>query len=243
MQNKQLITLLEDLGLNEKEATIYLTSLSLGPSSISKISSASDIKRTTAYPIIDSLQQKGLIKIEVIGLKYLYVAQDPSKLESIFEERRERLKKLLPEFYALQTLKGGESTIKYYEGIESVKNAYQEILDELKNNDDYYVLSDAKRWHDIDPQFADKYLEKRSKIKLKSKIMYQDTEMAQKLKQSMEAIKILPKQMILNTSLIITSKKVIIHQLVAPISAVVIENKSMIQMHKDMFEIIWDSIS
>ena len=42
--------------------------------------------------------------------------------------------------------------------------------------------------------------------------------------------------------MVITPKKVVIHQLNDPIIAIVIENKNISKMNKEMFEIIWDSI-
>ncbi len=43
--------------------------------------------------------------------------------------------------------------------------------------------------------------------------------------------------------MIITPNKVIIHQLSNPILAIVIENKNISRMNKEMFEIIWNSIA
>ena len=54
--------------------------------------------------------------------------------------------------------------------------------------------------------------------------------------------KILPKNTTLTTNLVIIPKKVFIHQLVPPVMGIVIENKSIIQMHREMFEIMWKSV-
>lgn len=57
-----------------------------------------------------------------------------------------------------------------------------------------------------------------------------------------EAIKILPKDSRLTTNMVIMPKRVVIHQLAPPISAIVIETKSIINMHKELFEIVWMAI-
>ena len=57
-----------------------------------------------------------------------------------------------------------------------------------------------------------------------------------------EQIKILPKQYELATNMIIVPHKVIIVQTVQPVMALVIENKSVVQMNKVLFEMIWQSI-
>ena len=52
----------------------------------------------------------------------------------------------------------------------------------------------------------------------------------------------LPKETQLTTNLIITPQKAVIHQLSEPIMAIVIENKSTIKMHQELFEVMWKSI-
>ncbi|MFW9878364.1 MAG: TrmB family transcriptional regulator [Candidatus Thorarchaeota archaeon] len=247
MQKNKLINILEEVGLTDKEANIYFTMLSLGPSTILKISQASGIKRTTAYPIIESLKEKGLAIIEVKGFKKLFIPSNPKNIEKTLEEKKEKVKKLLPEFLSLYNLEEGSSFIKYYEGLKSVKSIYENILNELEHQEDYLIIGDQKKWYELDPEFFQKFIDKRAKLsrklKIKIKILFQDSQIARlhkaREKNYNEKVKILPKETKLSTNLVITSKKVIIHQLTMPIMAIVIENKSIIQMHKELFEIMW----
>ncbi len=55
-------TRLEQLGLSAAEAGIYLTLLRNGPLSASAIAAATDIPRTSVYPGLSSLADKGLIE-------------------------------------------------------------------------------------------------------------------------------------------------------------------------------------
>ena len=125
MKNRKLVTILLDLGLTENEAMVYLATISLGPATIMKISRAAEIKRTTVYSVIESLKQKGLITIEVKGWKNLFVAESPEKLTSVINAKKQRLQNNMPEFLALYNLKGNESFLKYYEGIEAIKTIYE----------------------------------------------------------------------------------------------------------------------
>ena len=52
---------LVEIGLNEKEAKVYLASLELGQSAVQGISSRSGVNRATTYFIIEGLTAKGLI--------------------------------------------------------------------------------------------------------------------------------------------------------------------------------------
>ncbi len=246
MKENKLKNLLIELGLNENEAVIYLVSLSLGHSTILKISQAAEIKRTTVYSIVDSLKQKGLMNIELKGWKKLYVAQNPEKLYSTLEAKRELLKDSLPEFSALYNLKGGENFIKYYEGLESVKSVYESMIRDIKPRENYMVVTDQERWFNLDREYFSDFMQRRAKLNTNIRLLFQNSEVAREFKKKEqiynEKIKILPQETELTTNLVIIPRRVLIHQLTHPIIGIVIENRSVIQMHKEMFEIIWNSI-
>lgn len=121
MKKSQIQDFLTELGLTENEAAVYLIGLSLGPTTILNIAKASGIRRTTVYSVVEVLKTKGLMHIEPRGFKQVFVAESPEKLELILEAKRSSLRRMLPELSALYNLKGGESTIKYYEGMEAIK--------------------------------------------------------------------------------------------------------------------------
>ncbi len=246
MHNQQLIETLTEFGLSENEAKVYFGALSLGPSSILKIAQAAEIKRTTVYTVVKALQHKGLMRIEMKGWKKLFVAEPPENLESIIEARKQKFKQLLPEFSALYNLKGGESFIKYYEGLEGVKLAYENLITDLRPHDFYLIVSHMKPWMELDQEYFEDFIRRRAKLNLDIRALFQDSDIARKLQRSQPlykaSVKLLPSPTSLKTNLVVTPQKVIIHQLVPPIIGIVIENKSVIQMHKEMFEIMWNSI-
>ena len=47
---------LEQIGLDPKEAKVYLAMLELGETTVARIAQKSKIKRTTAYDLVDSLK-------------------------------------------------------------------------------------------------------------------------------------------------------------------------------------------
>jgi HTH-type transcriptional regulator, sugar sensing transcriptional regulator len=247
MIDTTLFKIIEDVGLSENEAKVYVSALSLGPSTVLKIARNAEVKRTTVYSIISSLKQKGLMNIEVKGFKQLYVAESPEKLDSVIESRREFLKQQMPELMGMYNLKGGESSLKYYEGLESIKNIYNDILRDSRISDKYYIVSNIAEWYKQDRDFFQGFLEKRAKVGLKPKILLQDSKEArehQKFSQNYNiTAKILPKSTSLSTNLIITPRRVVINQLHQPILAIVIENKSIIKMHQEFFEIMWEGVN
>ncbi len=246
MKKDELTDILIDFGLSEHEALVYLASLSLGPSTVQEIAKKSGVKRTTIYTVIDALKNKGIMTTEVQGLKKLFMAERPERLEGIIEQKKDRLKSMIPELNAIHSLKSGESFIKYYEGIKGVKTVYDEILDGLKPGDEYLILSDMKRFLSMDRRYFTNFIEKRAKLDLKIRTILQDNEDAHYYKQieknTNQEVRFLPKEVDLTANLVILPHKLIITQIVEPIISILIENKSMVQMQREQFEIIWKSI-
>ncbi len=246
MKNNKITSLLTDTGLSENEASVYFSALSLGPSTVLSISRAAELKRTTVYSILETLKQKGLMKIELRGLKKYFEAENPEKIESLLERRKEDFRKNLGEFMALYNLKGGESFIKYYEGLEGIKSVYEGLLKDAEPFKDYLVLSHMEPWMALDPEYFEDFIRRRAKMNFKIRALFQNSDLSQKLKRERGLygveIKMLPDKTLLTTNLVIIPKRIIIHQLHPPFFAIVIENKSIIQMHREMFEIMWQSI-
>ncbi len=246
MSKKDLKFTLKEIGLSENEASVYLASLSLGPTSVLQISRVADLRRTTVYSVIEELKKKGLMNIEIAGFKQLYVAEDPKKLKAVLKNREAEFNELLPEFEALYNLKQSGSEIRYYQGLESVKNALNMILEDTKPHDEYLVIADQQKWYDQDPKFFQDFMEKRAKKPLKIRMLLRDSDLTREHKKFEKnyniSIRILPKETNLNTDLCITPQHLMIQQIKAPVIALMIDNQSIIETHREMFEIIWRSI-
>ncbi len=245
MKNNALLDILHNLGLSENESKVYFSCLSLGPSTILRIAKAAELKRTTVYSVIESLKQKGLVGIEINGFKKKFVAEDPAKLEVILEARRKKLHDSLPEFSALYNLRGGESFIKYYEGLEAVKNVYESLIRDIKPHQDYLIIGNQDAWIDLDKDYLSNFMDRRAKLPINIRMLLIDSKSSREWKTQERnfnaQIKILPLNTKLRTNLVITPQRVLIHQLVHPIIGIVIENKSVIQMHQEMYEIMWNA--
>ena len=247
MKHQALFETLKDLGLSENESRVYLAALSLGPSTIARIAQEAETKRTTVYPVIQSLERQGLMNVQVRGFKKLYVAEGPQRLEAVMERTKEKFQKSLPGLTALYNLKGSEATLKHYEGLEGVKSAYLSLFDGLKSHDYYYSISEVDRWYALDPEFFESIRLRRSKIpNLDIRIIANDTpgsrEYKKKEKNYAQEVRLLPSGPSLHNSVTFTPHKIIFHQILAPYNAIVIENKSVIQTQKELFEVVWNSI-
>ncbi len=246
MKNDKLLENLSEFGLNENEAKVYLASLSLGPTTILKLSKHGEVKRTTVYEVVDSLEKKGLMKKEVHGFKTLYSPEHPEKLKNTLENKSILLSRVLPELEGKYHLKGTESSIKYYEGFNAIKNIYDDLLKDLKPHDFYYAISNVTEWQGLDEEFFMKnHVEIRAKMNIKTRLLFTDSPLAQSRKTTErnfnEEVKIIPKDTDLHLDLVITPYKLVMFQLHTPLVALVVENQSMITAQKKIFDLLWNS--
>src|SRR6266851_2346010 len=122
MNDQTLVSHIEELGLSNKEARVYLACLSIGPSSVQRIADESGIKRVTTYVILESLVGLGLVSQSVKGKKTYFIAEDPINLERLISRREQELKEqkqnfnqILPELKTLKTQPKDAPSVKFYD--------------------------------------------------------------------------------------------------------------------------------
>jgi hypothetical protein len=144
-------------------------------------------------------------------------------------------------------LESDEGFIRHYKGLSGIKRVYDQLLKELKPKDFYLVISDQQKWISRDPKYFERFKQERAKMDLSIRLILQDSPSARSNKpiQSRynEQIKILPRKYELASNMVIVPHKVIMVQTVEPIMALVIENKSVVQMNKALFEMLWESVA
>src|SRR3989344_7830213 len=99
---------LRQFGLNEKEISVYLSLISLGPSPVRLVAKHSGVNRGTTYDILKGLMDQGLVSYyKQYGQedkKQYFVAEPPQKLLDAIENKKrgletvaEQIAKSLPE--------------------------------------------------------------------------------------------------------------------------------------------------
>lgn len=127
-----LINALQNLGLNEKEAKVYLALLQLGQSTAYVVASRSGIKKPTAYVVLNQLVEKGFVKNIPRAKKQLFVAELPELLISSAEEKINATKGSLPELMALRKGKGGKTSVAYFQGMNGIRQVYEGVLKKMR---------------------------------------------------------------------------------------------------------------
>ena len=123
-----LISDLEQLGLSEEEARVYLSVLELGGSYVSAIAKKAKVHRVSCYHTLDNLVRKGVIStFTKNNIKYFSV-DSPQILVNQMEERFLKAQKILPELLSITNSLAYKPKIQYYEGLQGIKNVFDDTL-------------------------------------------------------------------------------------------------------------------
>ncbi|MBU4360895.1 helix-turn-helix domain-containing protein, partial [Patescibacteria group bacterium] len=85
---------LQDIGLSELEAKVYLATLELGNTSVMQIAKKAEVKRPTCYLSLDNLFEKGFVTKIQKKSTTLYSAEKPGILLNKFKEKVDNFKDL-----------------------------------------------------------------------------------------------------------------------------------------------------
>ena len=83
----ELAKTLDSFGLSEKEVSAYLAILEMGRGTVTEISRKANINRTSGYDILDSLTNRGLVRVSGKEPKQEYVAESPDNIVTLLEKR------------------------------------------------------------------------------------------------------------------------------------------------------------
>jgi len=145
-----LVKELEKLGLNKKEASLYVALLELGESNLQGIADKANLKRTTIYDVLSSLKEKGLVSATKKGKRIYYYAENPKTIGIIFKEKLNRFNNVLPELLSISNLIDKKPKIQFFEGTEGIKNIFRDTLEYDKSELLSWTSPEAIEYFDID---------------------------------------------------------------------------------------------
>lgn len=169
-----LLITLQEYGLSEKEAKVYLTILELGTNIASTIARRSEIKRVTVYTILDDLKKKWIVnEITKDDIKY-YSVISPDILLRQLEQKYESFKNKVPELLAVSEKFANKPKIQFFEWISWLKNLYNELL--VHKDPLFAFLSDDDIVPELQQYLNTKFLKQRKEMGIHSSVIVRDTE-------------------------------------------------------------------
>lgn len=116
------VNFLKKLKFSDKDIKVYLALLHLGPSSVRKLAVYCGLNRGTTYDCLKELQERNLVNFYQKDTKQYFVAENPEKLNEVvlgqendLKEVHRQLDKAIPELLALYNEGGARPVARYYE--------------------------------------------------------------------------------------------------------------------------------
>lgn len=237
------IDVLEDLGLSEAEAKVYLALLETGSTLAGPIIKKTGLHRGTTYQILQRLIEKGLAGFVIKAGKRYFEAANPERFMALLREKEEKLNEILPALKQKKEMGAEKQEVNIYSGYKGIKTACENILEELKDGGEYLDFGVSGLFRQVMGPYWDIWQKKKRKYKIKSKCIFNE-ELKQAnpelLKDYYGQARFHPKEYNSPTDTIIYNDTVVLFIWTAkPPIAIVIKNKENTDGYRNQFRFMW----
>lgn len=237
--------ILEKIGLSQSEIQAYLAGLKLGPTLASTLAKEAKLSRPLVYHLLESLEAKGLVS--KLGPKHgrFFRIEPPSRLKSILERRRKELEKIeqqldkvAVELESLYSPRVKPSRLRFYEGIEGLKNVAQETLS-VKNKELLALVPIENVFTLFEESFLQYWASEREKRQIKSRGVWSKSMDTMLKNQKLQQLRISPKDFVFPSTIVIYDNRVAVFSSPQEQFAFVVESDEYAQTMRALFEQLW----
>lgn len=228
--NKEQV--LQNFGLTEAEAGLYIALISAGEATASELAEKTNTNRTFTYDRLKKMLDSGLVAYVIKDSKKYFKAAEPSQLLAILKEKEEQIKSILPELEKLksETIEGPK--IEVFSSRKGVRTALNLIL---KSQKEVLIHGSINRFRDIMESYYEIWNQRRSKEKIKAKILTNED-----LEVPFAEISLLSEEEKSSITTFTTEDKVIITLWSDMPVAVLIESEEIAKDNASFFNSIWE---
>jgi len=172
---------LVDAGLTNDQAKMYAILIGGGKMLAGRLSILSGKKRSLTYNILEQLIALGLVQKEQLPRKTTrYIAEHPSKITEMLEQREKSLKNatlsfshIFPNIVSDYNLAQNKPNVRFYEGMDGVKKI---LADSLTAKETILSFSDGQSVDKLIYDLNKWYVEERKKKGIEKNIIMPDTQ-------------------------------------------------------------------
>lgn len=235
--------ILEDIGLSEKEAKLYLALLEAGPSTTGPLIKKLGLHKATVYALLQRLQERGLVGSIVKGKHKEFQASAPELLLELLKEREDRVREALPELEKLQKRSKESQAVTVYEGLRAVKAAIRHQFNELTPAETYKAFVISYNTGEVDDFFTQLH-RRRAQRGVRSRLLWAEHMRAageRRAKVPLTEVKFMPNWFAGPIYIGLSQKKAMITSMdsKSPL-AISIENPDILKAFGQQFETLWD---
>ena len=155
------------LGLNGRQANVYIALLQLGTASAIEIAKATRYKHPTVYDVLDVLKERRLVAESFSGGRKLFTAEDPENLLEEENRRRQALDAVLPDLKALYDQQAHRPRVRFYQGEEAYRAINRQLLN-VKSGEYFYFGSVQEMFQFCTPRDHEEYVKERVRRGIRS---------------------------------------------------------------------------
>lgn len=234
---------MEQLGLEDKKAEVYLACLEMGGATAYLIAKKTGLKRPTVYDIMNQLMKEGLVYKSIKGKVKYFSPADPEVLVKKLKEKEILAKEIMPQLQNLYNSPQTKPFIRYFEGKEGIKEMYEDSLRSLKKGDEIlaYVGEDVLSHL---PEYAKSYVSRRAEKGIRLRGIYkQNAKIKEYIAKNIEQLRdsrVLPtEEFPLSNETNIYKNKISIASYGREMFGMIIESEEIARSQKAIFELLW----
>ena len=239
----QIQEVLENLGMHEKKAAVYLACLELGNATAYLIAKKVGLKRPTVYDIANQLMREGLLHKSMRGNVKYFSSADPEKLIHLLETKEKNIREAMPELQNLYNSPKAKPLIRYFEGKEGIIEMYEDSLRSCRKGDEIlaYVGEDVLQHIQ---KYAEDYVARRVEKGIVLRGIYKkNPELAKYTGKSREQLRVArsldEKYFPVNNETNIYKNKIAIASYGTEMFGMIIESEEIARSQKAIFELAW----
>lgn len=242
-----LIQELQHLGLDEKEAKVYLAALEFGPTTVAKLAQKSGIKRTSIYEFLPDMLARGILATTASGKRTLYTSINPRELNLLIEKQQKTLQDVIPELLLLAKKGPQKPKIRFFEGTEGLKQVWNDTLNQPEGSEVLFIAVWGETFDVLPKSFLNKYILQRKQKNIKVRcIVPHDKDAVTGKKNDANELRetlIVPKKDLpIKTKLNIYGDKIALLSFGDEKISLIIESQQIANMMRSIFNLLWSKL-
>ena len=236
---------LKEIGFSDKEAVIYLALIKVDSESILELARVTKIGRTTVYPLIENLKEKGFVEEVKEKGKTVYRAKTPDRIESFLQEQKIKIEEqvyhardIIPQIKGIMRQDGDTPVIEYHEGREAIANAIKTRNFNSDTKDFFYTIYPRDS---VENLFTKKELQIARSVRIDNKIHAKSIYTYKKGEYSPDntgdRIHIDSKEYPVNADISVYGDTIHIHTLGENLGSIYIKSKDVAETLKTLFKL------
>lgn len=243
---RNFLAILQNIGLSEKGASVYLAALELGEATVQELARWSHVKRTTIYYTLTELLERGALKETKRNRRIYYIAEPPSTLLKNAKEYLSDFEESLGKLEELRHTVYKRPRLTFFYGPAGFKEIWNMIFESKEK--EFMIITSGENFLDFvkEKYILDDIIRTKKKLGVRSRQIIVDSPYARKIiakdMQENRVSKLLPPGGKLPFTEIICSDFVAFISSRLENNLFVVENESFAQSRQTVFETLWQKL-